>query len=97
MHLGCPENKINSLAEARLPLLCRPGLIGAVLHRDIKPEPHEPARRIPVSQTGYRSHFAPMDDVEASASPQDHARDVALGMLQPGRKAAGDDNQLPLF
>jgi hypothetical protein len=38
--------------------------------------PHEPARRIPVSETGYRSHFASMEDVEAASSPQDYARDV---------------------
>ena len=60
--------------------------------------PEEPPRRIPVSETGYRSHFASMTDVEASASPQDYARDVALGMLRSrGKTATADSNQLPLF
>jgi hypothetical protein len=38
--------------------------------------PHEPPRRIPISETGYRSHFAPMDDVEASTSPQEYMRAI---------------------
>lgn len=61
--------------------------------------PHDPARRIPVSETGYRSHFAPMEDVEAAASPKDYARDVALGMLQSIRRTAAttDGNQLALL
>jgi len=60
--------------------------------------PDEPPRRIPVSETGYRSHFAPMDEVEAAASPQDYARDVALALLQ-SRKAtkSRSDVELPLF
>jgi hypothetical protein len=60
--------------------------------------PHEPRRRIPVSETGYRSHFAPMDEVEASASPQDYARDVALALLRsPKRTRSDSETQLPLF
>jgi hypothetical protein len=60
--------------------------------------PHEPARRIPVSETGYRSHFASMEDVEAASSPQDYAREVVLEILQSSRKPAREEsNQLPLF
>jgi hypothetical protein len=40
--------------------------------------PHKPPRRIPVSETGYRSHFASMQEVEAASSPQDYARGVVL-------------------
>jgi hypothetical protein len=40
--------------------------------------PREPRRPIPISETGYRSHFAAMMDVEAAASPQDFAREIAL-------------------
>jgi hypothetical protein len=58
--------------------------------------PHEPPRRIPVSETGYRSHFAPMDEVEASASPQDYAREVALVLLRVESKAKATE-QLSLF
>ena len=44
--------------------------------------PHKPVRRIPVSQTGYRSHFAPMPDIVAEASPQEYARLVALAFIR---------------
>jgi hypothetical protein len=60
--------------------------------------PHEPPRRIPISETGYRSHFAPMEDVEAASSPQDYARDVVLAFLRSHRPARREDrDQLPLF
>lgn len=60
--------------------------------------PHNPARRIPVSETGYRSHFAPMVDVEAVATPQEYARDVALFLLRAEMKVEKEDaDQLPLF
>ncbi|MET4489788.1 hypothetical protein [Bradyrhizobium sp. LA7.1] len=54
--------------------------------------PHKPPRRIPVSETGYRSHFARMDDVEACASPQEYARDFVLAQLR-----TRSPHQLPLF
>jgi hypothetical protein len=57
--------------------------------------PHKPTRRIPVSETGYLSHFAPMDEVNAANSPEEYARDYALSQLRP-RYAQGED-QLPLF
>lgn len=44
--------------------------------------PHKPARRIPVSETGYRSHFADMDAIEAEDSPEDYARLVALSYIR---------------
>jgi hypothetical protein len=60
--------------------------------------PEEPPRRIPVSETGYRSHFASMADVEASTSPQDYARDVALELLRwRGKPATRQGDQLLLF
>jgi hypothetical protein len=62
--------------------------------------PHEPPRRIPVSETGYRSHFAPMAEIEAAASPEDYARAVALAIIRREAAAQTEDNsgdQLPLF
>jgi hypothetical protein len=60
--------------------------------------PHGPPRPIPVSETGYRSHFAAMADVEAAANPQDFAREVALDLLRSERSADDDDEgQLSLF
>jgi hypothetical protein len=43
---------------------------------------HQPPRCIPVSETGYRSHFAPMPDIETEASPQEYARLVALAFIR---------------
>jgi hypothetical protein len=62
--------------------------------------PHNPARRIPVSETGYRSHFAVMEEIEAEASPQDYARLVALAIVRQkaGRRVEEEDgDQLALF
>ena len=60
--------------------------------------PHEPPRRIPVSETGYLCHFADMAEVKAAASPQDFARDMALTLLRSRCKPRPDDrNQLSLF
>jgi hypothetical protein len=61
---------------------------------------YEPPRRIPVSETGYRSYFAPMAEVEAAPSPEDYARAVALAII--GREPTGEtdeesDGQLALF
>jgi hypothetical protein len=57
--------------------------------------PHEPARRIPVSETGYCSHFADIEDIAACPSPQDYARDYVLSCLR--RSITGDKRQLMMF
>src|SRR5258708_6078681 len=44
--------------------------------------PHKPARRIPVSETGYRSHFAAMEDIAEAESPQEYARLYALSVIR---------------
>lgn len=60
--------------------------------------PYKPPRQIPVSETGYRCHFASMDDVEAAKSPQHFAREAALALLPWRRTAkATDSAELPLF
>ncbi len=59
--------------------------------------PHNPRRRIPVSESGYRSYFAAMADVDASASPQDFAREVALSLLQSRRTVKDEPGQASLF
>ena len=60
--------------------------------------PHKPARRIPVSETGYRSYFAPMDEVKAAASPKDYAREAALSMIRANLKPCPRrEVELPLF
>jgi hypothetical protein len=60
--------------------------------------PHKPPRRIPISETGYYCHFAPMEDVEAAKSPQYFAREAALALL-PWRRTMKpqDSGELPLF
>ena len=63
--------------------------------------PHEPRRRIPVSETGYRSHFAPMHEIEAAPSVEEYARVLVLALM--GAKSSTDDDgeeedgQLSLF
>jgi hypothetical protein len=57
--------------------------------------PHDPARRIPVSETGYRSHFAPMAEVESLPTPEDYAREVALALVRAERKVRTEDADQP--
>jgi hypothetical protein len=60
--------------------------------------PHEPPRRIPISATGYKSYFAPMEEVDAASSPQDYAREIVLAIMRSYRKTNLEDRgQLPLF
>ena len=66
--------------------------------------PHEPRRRIPVSETGYRSHFAPMHEIEAAASVEDYARMLVMALMNvtPCLDEADEDDdddggQLALF
>lgn len=35
--------------------------------------PYDPPRRIPVSETGFRSHFAPMWEIREAGSPEIYA------------------------
>ena len=60
--------------------------------------PCEPRRRIPVSETGYRSYFAPMHEIEDAPSVEEYARMVALAIIaQKSGPSAEDADQLPLF
>ncbi len=52
--------------------------------------PHEPRRRIPVSESGYRSFFAPMDEITAAPSIETYACMVAaLLASESGLRAGG--------
>lgn len=70
------------------------------VHFEFK-SPQEPKRRIPVSETGYRSHFAPSWEVDAAPSVEEYASAVALSLIQT--KSCPDDDsedgggQLALF
>jgi len=59
--------------------------------------PHRPPRRIPISETGYLSHFAEMAEVKSFASPQEYAREAALSLLRQRMKNPPDSRQLSLF
>jgi hypothetical protein len=60
--------------------------------------PCEPRRRIPVSETGYRSYFAPMHEIEAAPSVEGYARAVAIAIIaQQSGPSDEDADQLPLF
>jgi len=43
--------------------------------------PHEPKRRIPISETGYRSHFSPMHEIEAAPSVEEYARALVMALM----------------
>jgi hypothetical protein len=59
--------------------------------------PYKPPRRIPVSETGYRSHFASMEDVKEARSPQDFAHQFAFALLRSKQSRTEDPLQLALF
>jgi len=60
--------------------------------------PCQPPKRIPVSETGYRSCYAPMEQIDAASSPEDFAREVALALLRREKPRSRDDAaQLSLF
>jgi len=60
--------------------------------------PHEPPRRIPVSETGYFSHFAPMEEVSSYESPQAYAKAYVLSIIDQERvRKPGSRDQLSLF
>jgi hypothetical protein len=59
--------------------------------------PQNPARRIPVSETGYKSHFATMDDVKAAGGPHGFAREFAFASLRSKQSRPEDPRQLALF
>jgi len=60
--------------------------------------PYRPPRRIPISESGYFSHFASMEDVKAAKGPQRYACEAALALL-PWRwtKTGQASGELPLF
>ncbi len=57
--------------------------------------PHDPPRPIPISETGYRSQFANVADVQKAGGPEPYAIQYAEGELaqkgrkKPRKKAAG--------
>ena len=63
--------------------------------------PHVPPRRIPVSETGYRSHFAPIWEIDAAPSVEEYARAVALTLMGfkpcPEEDCEEEAEQLALF
>lgn len=52
--------------------------------------PHQPRRPISVSATGYRSFFAPMDEIEAAPSIEQYACFLALLLVREVRASCGD-------
>ena len=62
--------------------------------------PFDPPRRIAISETGYRSHFAPMEEIESYASPEEFARAFVLACLKSirkGKEEIANDGQMSLF
>lgn len=59
--------------------------------------PHKPARRIPVSETGYWSHFVPMEEIEEAESPEAYARSLALAVINGKARHKPSDREPTLF
>ena len=63
--------------------------------------PQKPPRRIPVSETGYRSHFAPSWEVDEAPSVEEYARAVVLVLMRakscPDDDGESEGGQLALF
>jgi hypothetical protein len=59
--------------------------------------PHKPVRRIPVSETGYLSHFASIEDVKDARGPQNFAREFVFTVLRSKQSRPEDPRQLALF
>jgi hypothetical protein len=75
----------------------RPDYIEGLAHFEFT-SPHEPRRRIPVSETGYRSYFAPMHKIEAAPSVEEYVRMVALALMnRESSPSAEDANQFTLL
>jgi hypothetical protein len=75
----------------------RPHWMPGIGHFEFR-SPHEPRRSIPISETGYRSYFAAMEEVELVADLADFACRVALGLRGSHRKTGAEDcDQLALF
>lgn len=55
--------------------------------------PHEPRRRTPLSETGYRNHFAPMHEVEAAPSLDAYAHALAAALIA-ARAGSNDDHEV---
>lgn len=67
----------------------RPHTFGDYAHFEFM-SPYEPARRILISETGYKSHFSPMFEVEEAPSVEEYAVALALAILH-GSQVIEDD------
>jgi hypothetical protein len=58
-----------------------------------------PAQRIPVSPTGYRSHFAPPGELDHFDGPEAHAEAIARAIIREksGMPCAEEHGQGALF
>lgn len=59
--------------------------------------PHSPPRRIPVSETGYRSHFAPMQEIEQGPDIETYVKILIRVLINQDCKRRNDESQPDLF
>ncbi|MHC5853564.1 hypothetical protein [Nostoc sp.] len=59
--------------------------------------PYTPPRRIPVRETGYRSHFVPMHEIEEYADIESCAREMAIALMNARPQEEPEERQLTLF
>lgn len=58
--------------------------------------PYAPRRRILVSGTGYRSHFAPMHKIESYPDIETYAKELAIALMSI-KPCEENEDQLNLF
>lgn len=87
-----------TIASQQINVVYMPNKFGNYGHFEFF-SPHEPRRRILISETGYFSHFAPMWEIEEYASPEVYAELVikALTKSQPQEPKQPEGQQLALF
>jgi len=61
--------------------------------------PYQPPRRIPVSETGYLSHFSAQQEVDEAPSVKEYAHMLSLAIMaaKPTYEDEEDDGQMTLF
>ncbi len=70
----------------------RPNWIGDYDHIEFF-SPHEPRRRIPVSETGYRSHFSPAGEVRLFPTIEEYAHELALEIMHQKRPSEDEEEE----
>ena len=56
--------------------------------------PHQPPRRIPISDTGYCSHFSPIHEIGAAPSVEEYAYKLAIALTRAKSPTNDGDEEI---